>query len=367
MFDFVDGGAGGEVTLRDNEAAFRRIKFLPRAQVDVSSRSTATTVLGEELSLPVMLAPTGLQRLVHPRADLLAARAATRAGSNYVVSSASAFSVEEVAREADRPLWFQLYLWRDPAAIDHVVGRALAAGCSTLVVTVDVPVVGVRERDVRNGMSLPPRITARNVYEGARHPAWATGLVRGPRITFKNFADFVPDANGMALMQYANTQLVNPGATWDDLKRLRDRWPGALVVKGVMSAQDARSAVEAGADGVIVSNHGGRQLDGLPAAVDVLPEVVAAVGSQTDVMMDGGIRRGTDVLAALALGAKAVFIGRPYWWGLACRGEEGVTAVLRMLRDELDTAMALSGRPTINEIGPDLIWRPRTPDEGLPR
>lgn len=357
IFDFVDGGAGNEITLRENEEALGRLRFAPRAQTDVSRRSTATTVLGEQLALPVMLAPTGLQRLVHPGADPAAARAATSVGSNYVVSSASAFSVEDVARAAERPLWFQLYLWRDRAAVEHVVERARNAGCSTLVVTVDVPLVGRRERDLRNGMTLPPRLTPRNVYEGARHPRWAWHLLTGPEITFKNFEGLVPDAGGMALMSYANTELVNPAAGWDDLARLRDLWSGKLVVKGVMTGPDASQAVAHGADGIVVSNHGGRQLDGLPATIDVLPEVVDAVGSRAEVMLDGGVRRGTDVLAAVALGAKAVFIGRPYLWALACQGERGVAEVLRMLREELDAAMALTGRPTIDTIGPDLLWR----------
>lgn len=358
VFDFVDGAAGDEISMVNNQEAFRRLRIQPHQQVDVSTRSTRTTVLGEELETPVLLAPTGLQRLVHRHADLEAARAASHHGTTYVVSSASAFSVEEIAAVSDRPLWFQLYLWRDRAAVEHVVERARNAGYSTLVVTVDVPIVGTRDRDVRNGMSLPPRITPRNVLEGARHPRWTLDLVTGPPITFKNFADFAPQARGMALMKYANEELTNPASRWDDLRWLRDLWHGPLVVKGVMSAHDARLAVEAGADGVIVSNHGGRQLDGVPATIDVLPEVVSAVGQRTEVMLDGGVRRGIDVMKALALGARAVFIGRPYWWGLTCRGEAGVTHVLDILRAELDTAMALSGRPTIADIGPDLLWQP---------
>jgi L-lactate dehydrogenase (cytochrome) len=360
VFDFVDGAAGDEVTMRDNQEAFQRLRIRPRQQVDVSLRSMSTKVLGEELALPVMLAPTGLQRLVHRNADVEAVRAATRAGTNYVVSSASAFTVEELAEASDRPLWFQLYLWRDREAIAHVVGRAKAAGYSTLVVTVDVPIVGLRERDMRNGMSIPPRYTPRNVYEGARHPSWAIDLVRGPRITFKNFEEFAPDAGGMALMAYANEELTNPGSRWDDLEWLREIWPGNLVVKGVLTAHDAERAVEAGADGVIVSNHGGRQLDGVPASIEALREVVAAVGNKVEVMLDGGVRRGTDVLKAVALGARAVFIGRPYWWGLACGGEQGVSAVLEILARELDFAMALSGRPTIDSMTPDMIQGPST-------
>jgi len=372
VFDFVDGGAGDEVTMRDNEQAFRDLRLHPHQQVDVSHRSAATTLLGEDVDFPVLLAPTGLQRLVHRNADREAARAATRSGINYVVSSAAAFSVEEIAEVADRPLWFQLYLWRDREAIKHVVGRARNAGYSTLVITVDVPIVGLRERDLRNGMSIPPRITPRNLYEGVRHPRWALDLVTGPEITFKNFKEFAPASGGMALMAYANTELTNPASQWDDVAWLRDLWPGNLVVKGVMTVHDARRAVAAGADGIIVSNHGGRQLDGLPATVTVLPEIARAVGTEVEVLLDGGVRRGIDVMKALALGARGVFIGRPYWWGLACRGESGVTGVLDLLRGELDAAMALSGRPTIDTIGPDLLdpdhtASDRPPVHGPPR
>jgi L-lactate dehydrogenase (cytochrome) len=357
VFDFVDGAAGDESTMRDNEAAFARVRIEPRQQVDVSQRSTRTKILDEEVSLPVMLAPTGLQRLVHRNADVEAVRAASRHGTTYVVSSASAFSVEELAAASDRPLWFQLYLWRDRAAIAHVVERVRNAGYSTLVVTVDVPIVGLRERDMRNGMSIPPRITARNVYESARHPGWTTHLLSGPRITFKNFEDFAPEARGMALMKYANEQLINPASGWDDLEWLRETWPGKLVVKGVLAVGDAERAVDAGADGIIVSNHGGRQLDTVPASLDALPAIVEAVGTRTEVMLDGGVRRGTDVLKAISLGARGVFIGRPYWWGLACGGERGVCDVLDIFARELDLAMALAGRPTIDSMGPDAVVR----------
>jgi L-lactate dehydrogenase (cytochrome) len=357
VFDFVDGGAGDETTLRANEDAFARVPLRTRTGVDVASRTTSTTVLDNSVSLPVLLAPTGLQRLVHRHADVEAARGAARAGTVYVASSASAFSIEEVTRGAGHShVWFQLYAWRDRDVADRVIGRAADAGCSTLVVTVDVPVVGLRDRDLRNGMSIPPRITARNVFEGARHPRWTRHLLTGPPITFKNFEGLVPASRGMALMQYANEKLTNPATTWVELERMRRSWPGRFVVKGVLTAADARSALDIGADGVVVSNHGGRQLDGVPASLTALPAVVEAVGRDMEVLLDGGVRRGIDVLRALALGARAVMIGRPYWWGLAVDGERGVAAVLETLRRELDLALALTGVPRVQDVDRSVLW-----------
>jgi L-lactate dehydrogenase (cytochrome) len=358
VFDYADGAAGDETTMAANRAAFERLRLDPRQQVDVSKRSMTTTVLGRPLSMPLLLGPTGLQRLVHREADLEVARAAGRAGVPFVVSASTAFTVEEIAEATTGELWLQIYPWRDHDALEHVVKRARSVGYSALVVTVDVPLLARRERDIRNGMSIPPRITPRNVWQGARHPRWVTHLLRGPEITFVNFKDLVPDSRGMALMKWVNEELTNPGARWDDIGRLRRMWDGPLVVKGVLTAADARLAVGEGADAVVVSNHGGRQLDGTPATVDVLPGIVDAVGDRVEVLLDGGVRRGTDVLKAVALGARAVLVGRPYWWGLAADGARGVGAVLEILRDELDMAMALSGRPDISAIGADLLRPP---------
>ena len=273
-----------------------------------------------------------------------------------MVSASTAFTVEEIADAGSGDLWLQVYPWRDRKALEHVMTRAIAAGYSTLVVTVDVPLLGRRERDLRNGMSIPPRITPRNVYQGARHPRWVTHLLRGPEITFVNFKDLAPGAKGMALMQWVNNELTNPAAEWSELQWLRRLWPGPLVVKGVLTVDDARAAVREGADAIVVSNHGGRQLDDTPATAEVLPRVVDAVGDSAEVLMDGGVRRGSDILKALALGARAVLVGRPYWWGLAAGGARGVSGVIDVFRKELDMAMALSGRPTIDSVGRDLLF-----------
>jgi L-lactate dehydrogenase (cytochrome) len=356
VFDYVDGAAGDETTMHRNRAAFEKLSLYPRQQVDVSKRSMETTVLGRRLSMPMLLAPTGLQRLVHRHADLEVAKAAGAAEIPFVVSASTAFTVEEIADAGSGDLWLQVYPWRDRKAVEHVVTRAIAAGYSTLVVTVDVPLLARRERDLRNGMSIPPRITPRNIYQGARHPRWVTHLLRGPEITFVNFKDLAPGSKGMALMQWVNNELTNPSAEWSELQWLRRLWPGPLVVKGVMAVEDACAAVREGADAIVVSNHGGRQLDGTPATAEVLPRVVDAVGDRTEVLMDGGVRRGSDILKALALGARAVLVGRPYWWGLAAGGARGVGAVIDVFRTELDMAMALSGRPTIDSVGRDLLF-----------
>jgi L-lactate dehydrogenase (cytochrome) len=356
VFDYVDGGAGDETTMHRNEAALAQLHFHPRQQIDVSKRSMETTLLGRRLSMPMLLGPTGLQRLVHRRADLEVARAAGDADIPFVVSASTAFTVEEIAEAGSGDLWLQIYPWRYRKALEHVVTRAIAAGYSTLVVTVDVPLLGRRERDLRNGMSIPPRITPRNVYQGARHPRWVTHLLRGPEITFVNFKDLAPGSKGMALMRWVNDELTNPAAEWSELQWLRRLWPGPLVVKGVLTVEDARAAVREGADAIVVSNHGGRQLDGAPATAEVLPRVVDAVGDRTEVLMDGGVRRGDDILKALALGARAVLVGRPYWWGLAAGGAPGVRDVIDVFRNELDMAMALSGRPTVDSVGRDLLF-----------
>ena len=338
-----------------NQAAFADLAIYPRQQVDVSARSLSTTVLGRELPVPLLLGPTGLQRLVHRRADLEVAEAAGRAGIPFIVSSSTAFTVEEIAAAGSGDLWLQVYPWRDRGAVEHVVKRALLAGFSTLMVTVDVPLLGRRERDIRNGMAIPPRITPANIYQGAAHPRWVSHLIRGPEITFVNFKDLVPDSRGMALMQWVNEDLTNPGAQWDEVAWLRTLWPGPFVVKGILTVADAKMAIRSGADAIVVSNHGGRQLDHTPPTVQVLPRIAEAVGEKTEVLLDGGIRRGTDILKALALGARAALVARPYWWGLAVGGSRGVSGVIETLRSELDLAMALAGRPTVESIGPDLL------------
>src|SRR5438270_5427607 len=352
VFDFIDGAAEDEVTLRRNRAAFGRHALVPRVGIDVSSVDLATTVLGQRLPAPLVLAPTGLCGMATSRGEIPTARAATDAGIPWAASCLSSVTLEEIAREAPGDHWFQLYVWKDRAVTQKLIERAAASGYRVLVVTLDVPVLGQRERDVRNGATIPPRITLRNALDTLRHPRWLWTIWRGPRVTFANVAAADPSVglSPFALSPFVNS-LFDPTITWKDLEWMRRIWNGPVAVKGVMTAQDARLAAEHGADAVIVSNHGGRQLDGAPGALEPLPEVVDAVGSRTEIILDGGIRRGTDIAKAIALGARACMIGRPYLYGLAAAGQAGVADAIRILGSELRRAMALMGCRRIADLG----------------
>ena len=335
-YDYYAGGAGEERTLAANRDAFNRIPLRPRVLIDVSQIDTRTTVLGQPLDLPVMLAPTAFNRLAHADGEMAAARAARSAGTIMISSTLATCALEEVAGACDGPLWFQLYVYKDRAFTQELVARAEAAGYRALVLTVDTPLLGRRYRDVRNNFVLPEGITMKN-FEAAMTNAARWGA-------HSSFSSYVHD-------------LFDATLSWDAVKWLRAQTRLPILVKGIMTEEDAHLAIDAGVDGVIVSNHGGRQLDGALASIDALPEVVDAVAGRAEVLMDGGIRRGTDVMKALALGARAVCIGRPYLWALAANGEEGVRDVLGMLKEELSLGMALSGRPTIASIDRSLVER----------
>jgi L-lactate dehydrogenase (cytochrome) len=350
VFEFVDGGAGGEVTLRENRAAFERVRFDPRWLSDVSQREIATTVLGERIALPVVLAPAGLARLVHPEGELAAARAAGAAGTIFSVSIASSFSLEEIADVATGPLWLQLYLWRSPEVVEGLVRRARAAGYHALVLTVDVPTVGNRERDVRNGVSLPPRIRLDSALDALSRPRWLFDFLRGSTITFANLGEIAGSSDPGAIGPFVDRELNDPTATWERLDWLRRLWDGPLVVKGVLSAHDALEAVGRGADAVYVSNHGGRQLDSSPATLDVLASVVEAVDGRAEVLLDGGVRRGEDVVKARALGARASLVGRPWFMALAADGRRGVERMLDVIARDVDRTLALVGVPKIDDV-----------------
>lgn len=359
IFDFVDGGAEDERTLRWNQTGFADLEFRPRVLVDVSRRDQATTVLGQHVALPILLGPAGLARLVHPQGEVAAARAAGRAGTAFGLSTGSSTTIEDVAAAADGPLWFQLYLWRDREVIEGLMSRAEASGYDVLCLTVDVPMVGQRERDLRNGMRIPPRITVSSALDAARRIRWVRDFLLQRSITFENFLGIEGAASDSAtdLGSFVNRDMVNPAASWEDLAWVRDRWPGKLVVKGILTDEDARRAVDTGADGVVVSNHGGRQLDSAPATISVLPEIADAVGDRAEVFLDGGVRRGSDVVKAVALGARAVLLGRPWFYGLAADGEAGVLSVLEILKAEVDRTLALVGRPTLADLDPTVVRR----------
>ncbi|MBA2447429.1 MAG: alpha-hydroxy-acid oxidizing protein [Chloroflexi bacterium] len=350
IFDYVDGGAEDEYTMRANQADFRRYTFRPRVMVDVSQRNQATTVLGERVATPIILAPTGFTGMLWPRGEVVAARAAARKGAIFTVSTMSICSMEEVAEASSGPRWFQLYVWRDREIVRSLIERAKAAGYRVLVITVDTPVLGQRERDIRNGMVIPPRIGANNVLDTLRRVAWLKDFVRNPRITFGNFKDTLGVRHDPVSLASFTTKQFSPAVSWDDLDWYRSVWSGPIAIKGIMSAEDARLAVEHGVEAIVVSNHGGRQCDYLPSAVEVLPEVVDAVGGRAEVILDGGIRRGSDVVKAIALGARACMIGKAFNYGVAAGGQAGAERALDILMAEIDRTLALIGRPHLSDL-----------------
>jgi L-lactate dehydrogenase (cytochrome) len=355
-YDFIEGGGEDEVTVGENIEAFRRLTLRPRSLSGAPECDQRTTVCGTDLAMPVVLAPVGLPRIVSRNADLDAARAAGEAGTAYCVPTGACVPLEDLAKVATGPLWFQLYLWKKPEVYEGLVRRAQDLGFKALLVTVDSAVASKRERDLRNGFTLPLKLSVADRMEAAlRHPRWVFNYLRSPEITFGNLSGVGKGAATLA--ELVNTELNNPGASWADLERLREIWDGPLVVKGVLTGEDARRAVECGADGVVVSNHGGRQLDTVQASIDALPEVVAAVGPDVEVLLDSGVRRGTDVIKALSLGAKAVMIGRPYMWGLAAADQAGAARALEILRREIDIAQTLLGRPTIADLDASVVGR----------
>jgi isopentenyl diphosphate isomerase/L-lactate dehydrogenase-like FMN-dependent dehydrogenase len=363
IFDYVDGGASSELTKEANRAAFEEVTFRPRMAVHVAAPVTETTVLGVPVSMPLLLSPCGALRAVHPAGDSGVARAAGRAGTVFTLSSASGMSIEEVRAATTGPLWFQLYFLGGRAGAEVLVDRAARAGYRALLVTVDTQVVGVRERDVRNGLTKGPNVDARSILQFApqvvRKPRWLVNFVRdGMAIELANARELGPDGSEMRPDQAAISLVAEP-PTWADLEWIRRQWKGPLAVKGLLTADDARRALDVGADAIVVSNHGGRQLDGAPATLRVLPEIVGAVGTQMEVLIDGGVRRGSDVLRALSLGARAVMIGRPYVYALGARGERGVDALLALFRDELLNAMGLMGCQSVHDLDRSWVATPR--------
>jgi L-lactate dehydrogenase (cytochrome) len=357
VFDYVDGGAEDEVTLRRNTAGFQELGFRPRMGVWVAEPLTSTTLFGQSLSFPVLTAPCGGMRLIHPEADIGVARAAASAGTIHVVSSASGFSLEQIADSSPDRHWFQLYRYLGRPGMENLVHRAKAAGYKAIVVTVDTQVIGKRERDWRNGFSFSMRVNAANAVKLSRQlaprPFWtARYLLDGRPFQLANTADMTSGGAPIALPEMGRTESNSP--TWEDIAWVRQNFDGPVLVKGVLTADDSRKALDLGCDGVLVSNHGGRQLEGAPAAIDALPEIVAAVGGEMEILLDGGVRRGSDVLKALALGAKAVLIGRPYVWGLALGGQDGVSHMLELLRAETKRSLQLMGCSSTHDL--DRTW-----------
>src|SRR5262245_18584459 len=358
FYDYADSGALSESTYRANESDFQRIHLRQRVGVDFSNRSLATTMAGQPVSMPVALAPVGMTGMQHADGEILAARAAAKAGVPYTLSTMSICSIEDVAENTDKPFWFQLYVMRDRDFIDRLIGRAKAVGCSALVLTLDLQILAQRHKDLKNGLSAPPRMTFANIVDIASKPRWWLGMMATKRRTFRNIVGHAPGVNDTRALASWTTEQFDPTLNWDDVKRIKDQWGGKLILKGVLDPEDAELAADSGADALIVSNHGGRQLDGAVSSIAALPAVAAAVGDRMEVFMDGGIRGGQDVLKALASGAKGVFIGRAYIYGLGAMGEAGVAKALECIRKELDVSMALCGLTDVRQAGPaNLVGR----------
>jgi isopentenyl diphosphate isomerase/L-lactate dehydrogenase-like FMN-dependent dehydrogenase len=353
LFDFADGGSGHEATLRANYSAYAHHALLGRPLVDVTQREQGVELFGRRYPSPIFIAPTGSSGLLWPCGEAEVARACAETGVGMIVSAGATLSIEEVAAAGSGPKWLQLFIYRDRAITKEFAERAKAAGYEALCLTVDCPLLGLRERDVRNGFTINPRLTATTLIDACMHPGWWIRMARTPRVTFRNF-DKHGGANIVNMAQYISS-LIDPGVQWKDVEWLRSIWNGPLVIKGIMRGEDARRAVDLGCDGILVSNHGGRQLDHTIATLDALPEVVSAVEGRVPVLLDGGIRRGTDVLKAIALGAKAVAIGRAHLWGLAVAGAAGVKRALEILHSELDLAMAIGGWPDLASVTPDAV------------
>ena len=359
IFDYVDRGSYDEHTLNGNRRALDALMLRQRVMIDVDQRSLATTMAGEAVSMPVGLAPTGLTGILHADGEILAARAAQAAGVPFTLSTVSICSIEAVRAAVEKPFWFQLYVMRDRDFAASLIQRAKAAQCSALALTADLQIQGQRHRDIKNGLTVPPRLTVGNALDLLRRPRWAWGMLRTTHRNFGNLAGFIPGGGkGMTtLSQWIGSQF-DPTLSWQDVAWVRSLWPGKLIVKGILDADDARAAVDAGADVIVVSNHGGRQLDSAPPAILALPQVVAAVGDRCEIWFDSGVRSGQDVLKALALGARATLIGKAFLYGLGAMGERGVTTALDLIRRELDVSMALTGTRDVREIGPQVLWRP---------
>ncbi len=356
VFDYIDGGAEDERTLAANTDAFARRRFRPRVLRDVGVVDPTTTLLGRPLPIPLVLAPTGFTRIADPEGELAVARAAARAGLPYTLSTLSTRSIEEVAAVSAGSKWFQVYVWRDRGLVKEMIDRAAGSGFDTLLLTVDTAVLGRRERDVRRGFSLPPKIGVGTLVDGALHPGWTWSFVRGEPIKFANVVgrEVGDGSDAVSLADYINSQF-DPSLSWDDVEWMRSFWSGPLVIKGIQTVEDARLAADAGVDAIALSNHGGRQLDTAPTPLDLVEPVAQAVGDRVEIICDGGVRRGSDIVKAIALGARACMAGRAYLYGLGAAGERGVDHVLALLDADVRRTMALIGASTVADITRDLV------------
>ena len=356
IFEYIDHGSYDQLSLANNRNDINAIRFRQRVLIDAATRDLKTTMLGEEVSMPVAIAPTGLTGLMHGDGEMLAARAAEAAGIRFTLSTMSICSIEDVRSAIKGPFWFQLYVFKDRGFSEEVVERAKAAGCTALFVTVDLPMRGQRHCDIKNGLTVPPRITPGNVFDLISKPGWLASVLMGKRKSFGNIDHYLKKKGGIWAAGRWGGDNLDPTLSWKDIAWLRKRWPGKLVIKGILDTDDARMAVKLGADAIVVSNHGGRQLDGTSSSIAMLPRVVDAVGSDTEILFDGGIRTGADILRALALGARACMVGRAFVWGLGAGGQEGVAKAIDILKKELSVTMALTGVRRIAEVDRRILF-----------
>ena len=350
FFDYADSGAWTEQTYNANETDFAKILLRQRILVDMTDRNLATEMIGEPVSMPVAIAPTGFTGMQHADGEILAAQAAEAFGIPFSLSTMSICSIEDVAAATTRPFWFQLYVMRDRGFIENLIDRAKAAKCSALVLTLDLQILGQRHKDLRNGLSAPPKFTPKHVWQMATRPRWCLGMLGTKRRTFGNIVGHASNVGDLSSLSSWTKEQFDPRLSWKDVAWIKEKWGGKLILKGILDPEDAKMSLDSGADAIIVSNHGGRQLDGARSSISALPGVVEAVDGRIEVHMDGGVRSGQDILKAVALGAKGVWIGRPFLYGLGAGGKAGVTRCLEILRNELDITMALCGKRDIREI-----------------
>ncbi|KAF3998956.1 alpha-hydroxy acid oxidase [Glaciimonas immobilis] len=356
FYDYADSGSYTEGTYRANSTDLAALKLRQRVAINVDERSTATTMIGENVTMPVAIAPTGLTGMQWANGEMLGAIAAEKFGIPFTLSTMSICSIEDVASVTTKPFWFQLYVMRDRGFVKSLIERAKAAKCSALVLTLDLQILGQRHKDIKNGMSVPPKMTIANLIDLASKPAWALRALGG-RKTFGNLAGHVKGADGILTLSKWTASQFDPTLSWDDIAWIKQQWGGKLILKGILDVEDAKIAAASGADAIVVSNHGGRQLDGAISSISALPAIVEAVGDQIEVWFDGGIRSGQDVLKAVALGAKGTMIGRAFLYSLGAMGEAGVTKMLEIMRQELDVSMALTGTKDIKDVGPQILMR----------
>ena len=357
FFDYADSGALTESTYRANEEDFGKIKFRQRVLVDMENRSLESTMIGQKVAMPVALAPTGSTGMQCADGEMLAARAAEEFGVPFTLSTMSICSIEDVASVTTRPFWFQLYVMRDRGFVHDLMDRAKAAKCSALVLTLDLQILAQRHKDIRNGLSAPPKMTLRNIADMAMRPRWVMGMARTPRRSFGNIVGHAKGVTDLSSLSAWTGEQFDQKLSWDDVAWIRDRWGGKLILKGILDTEDALMAARTGADALVVSNHGGRQLDGAPSSISVLEEIVDTVGDHIEIHLDGGIRSGQDVLKAICLGAKGTYIGRPFLYGLGVMGKAGVMRALEIIRKEMDITMALCGKRLVTEMGREQLYR----------